>query len=206
MIYRFFKRTADLVSSVLLLLVIAPLMGVLSVIVRIKLGGPVFFKQERTGMNMKTFHMIKFRTMTSECDEHGELLPDEKRQTPFGVWLRNTSLDELPELFNIIKGDMSVIGPRPLPVSYDAYYSEREKSRFNVRGGLITPDCIDPDPMISWDEQLEYDADYGSDLTISKDMKVFFSVFRILCSRSQADYGAVVRKPLNVERNNKTNE
>lgn len=206
MIYRFFKRAADLVSSVLLLLVIAPLMGVLSVIVRIKLGGPVFFKQERTGMNMKTFHMIKFRTMTSECDEHGELLPDEKRQTPFGVWLRNTSLDELPELFNIIKGDMSVIGPRPLPVSYDAYYSEREKSRFNVRGGLITPDCIDPDPMISWDEQLEYDADYGSDLTISKDMKVFFSVFRILCSRSQADYGAVVRKPLNVERNNKTNE
>lgn len=181
-------------------------MVVLSVIVRLKLGGPVFFKQERTGMNMKTFHMIKFRTMTSECDEHGELLPDEKRQTPFGVWLRNTSLDELPELFNIIKGDMSVIGPRPLPVSYDAYYSEREKSRFNVRGGLITPDCIDPDPMISWDEQLEYDADYGSDLTISKDMKVFFSVFRILCSRSQADYGAVVRKPLNVERNNKTNE
>lgn len=206
MIYRFFKRTADLVSSVLLLLVIAPLMVVLSVIVRLKLGGPVFFKQARTGMNMKTFHMIKFRTMTSECDEHGELLPDEKRQTPFGVWLRNTSLDELPELFNIIKGDMSVIGPRPLPVSYDAYYSEREKSRFNVRGGLITPDCIDPDPMISWDEQLEYDADYGSDLTISKDMKVFFSVFRILCSRSQADYGAVVRKPLNVERNNKTNE
>lgn len=206
MIYRFFKRTADLVSSVLLLLVIAPLMVVLSVIVRLKLGGPVFFKQARTGMNMKTFHMIKFRTMTSECDEHGELLPDEKRQTPFGVWLRNTSLDELPELFNIIKGDMSVIGPRPLPVSYDAYYYEREKSRFNVRGGLITPDCIDPDPMISWDEQLEYDADYGSDLTISKDMKVFFSVFRILCSRSQADYGAVVRKPLNVERNNKTNE
>ena len=181
-------------------------MVVLSVIVRLKLGGPVFFKQARTGMNMKTFHMIKFRTMTSECDEHGELLPDEKRQTPFGVWLRNTSLDELPELFNIIKGDMSVIGPRPLPVSYDAYYYEREKSRFNVRGGLITPDCIDPDPMISWDEQLEYDADYGSDLTISKDMKVFFSVFRILCSRSQADYGAVVRKPLNVERNNKTNE
>ena len=206
MIYRFFKRAADLVSSVLLLLVIAPLMGVLSVIVRIKLGGPVFFKQARTGMNMKTFHMIKFRTMTSECDEHGELLPDEKRQTPFGVWLRNTSLDELPELFNIIRGDMSVIGPRPLPVSYDMYYSERERSRFNVRGGLITPDCIDPDPMISWDEQLEYDADYGSDLTISKDMKVFFSVFRILCSRSQADYGAVVRKPLNVERNNKTNE
>ena len=181
-------------------------MVVLSVIVRLKLGGPVFFKQARTGMNMKTFHMIKFRTMTSECDEHGELLPDEKRQTPFGVWLRNTSLDELPELFNIIKGDMSVIGPRPLPVSYDAYYSEREKSRFNVRGGLITPDCIDHDSMISWDEQLEYDADYGSDLTISKDMKVFFSVFRILCSRNQADYGAVVRKPLNVERNNKTNE
>lgn len=206
MIYRIFKRTADIISSVMLLLAISPVMVVLAVLVRVKLGGPVFFKQVRTGMNMKPFHMIKFRTMTSACDENGELLPDEKRQTPFGVWLRNTSLDELPELFNIIRGDMSVIGPRPLPVSYDMYYSKRERSRFNVRGGLITPDCIDPNPMISWDKQLEYDAEYGTDLTVSKDMKVFFSVFRILCSRSQADYGAVVRKPLNIERNNKIYE
>lgn len=204
MMYRVFKRIADLLSAVMLLLAISPLMITLVVLVRIKLGGPVFFKQVRTGMNMKPFHMIKFRTMTLECDENGELLPDEKRQAPFGVWLRNTSLDELPELFNIIKGDMSVIGPRPLPVSYDAYYSEREKSRFNVRGGLITPDCIDPNPMIPWDEQLEYDAEYGANLTIAKDMKVFFSVFRILCSRNKSSYGAIVRKPLNVERNNKT--
>ena len=206
MIYRIFKRTADLVSSLMLLLAISPIMVVLVILVRIKLGGPVFFRQERTGKNMKPFHMIKFRTMTSECDERGALLPDEKRQTPFGTWLRNTSLDELPELFNIIKGDMSVIGPRPLPVSYDMYYTERERSRFNVRGGLITPDCIDSDPMISWDKQLEYDAEYGTDLTFSKDMKVFFSVFRILSSRNQADYGAIVRKPLNLERKTNNHE
>ena len=201
MMYRIFKRTADLLSAVLLLLAISPLMIVLAVLVRIKLGGPVFFKQQRTGMNMKPFYMLKFRTMTSECDENGNLLPDEDRQTEFGVWLRNMSLDELPELFNIIKGDMSVIGPRPLPVFYDACYTERERNRFNVRGGLITPDCIDPDPMISWDKQLEYDAEYGENLTMSKDMKVFFSVFRILCSRNKVDYGAVVREPLNIERN-----
>jgi lipopolysaccharide/colanic/teichoic acid biosynthesis glycosyltransferase len=199
-----FKRIADLLSAVMLLLVISPVMIVLAVLVRVKLGGPIFFKQARTGMNMKPFYMIKFRTMTSECDENGDLLPDEKRQTPFGVWLRNTSLDELPELFNIIKGDMSVIGPRPLPVNYDAYYSEREKSRFNVRGGLITPDCIDPNPMISWEKQLEYEAEYGANLTMAKDIKVFFSVFRILFSRNKSAYGAIVRKPLNVERNNKT--
>ena len=204
MMYRVFKRIADLLSAVMLLLVISPVMIVLAVLVRVKLGGPIFFKQARTGMNMKPFYMIKFRTMTSECDENGELLPDEKRQTPFGVWLRNTSLDELPELFNIIKGDMSVIGPRPLPVNYDAYYSEREKSRFNVRGGLITPDCIDPNPMISWGKQLEYEAEYGANLTMAKDIKVFFSVFRILFSRNKSAYGAIVRKPLNVERNNKT--
>lgn len=204
MMYRMFKRIADLLSAVMLLLVISPVMIVLAVLVRVKLGGPIFFKQARTGMNMKPFYMIKFRTMTSECDENGDLLPDEKRQTPFGVWLRNTSLDELPELFNIIKGDMSVIGPRPLPVNYDAYYSEREKSRFNVRGGLITPDCIDPNPMISWEKQLEYEAEYGANLTMAKDIKVFFSVFRILFSRNKSAYGAIVRKPLNVERNNKT--
>lgn len=206
MIYRFFKRTADLLSSVMLLLAISPVMAVLAILVRIRLGGPVLFRQERTGMNMKPFYMFKFRTMTLECDENGELLPDEKRQTPFGLWLRNTSLDELPELFNIIKGDMSVIGPRPLPTAYDSYYTKREMARFNVRGGLITPDCIDSDPIISWDKQLEYDAEYGTDLTVSKDMNVFLSVLRILCSRTQADYGAVVREPLNIERKNKIYE
>ena len=206
MIYKMLKRIADLLSSLMLLLAISPIMIILALLVRIKLGGPIFFKQKRTGKDMKPFYMIKFRTMTSAYDKDGNLLPDEDRQTPFGIWLRNTSLDELPELFNIVKGDMSVVGPRPLPVLYDSFYTQRELNRFKVRGGLITPDCIDPNPMVSWDKQLEYEAEYGTDLTFSKDMKIFASVFRALLSRNQADYGAVVRKPLNVERKTNNHE
>ena len=160
MIYRFFKRTADLVSSVLLLLVIAPLMGVLSVIVRIKLGGPVFFKQERTGMNMKTFHMIKFRTMTCEKDEHGNLLPDEKRLTKYGKILRSTSLDELPELINIFIGDMSIVGPRPLLVQYLPLYNEEQKHRHDVRPGLTGLAQVNGRNAITWEKKFEYDVEY----------------------------------------------
>ena len=202
--YRFIKRFLDLTLSILLFIVILPLFIALIILVRIKHGAPVFFQQKRSTRGGQSFGLLKFRTMTNEIDDNGNLFPDDKRVTKLGIWLRKTSLDELPELFNIIKGDMSVIGPRPLPVSYDAYYSEWEKNRFNVRGGLITPDCTDPNPMIPWDEQLEYDAEYGANLTIAKDIEVFFSVFRILCSRNKSSYGAIVRKPLNVERNNKT--
>ena len=145
MLFRLFKRMFDIISATLLLVVISPLFLVMMILVRFKLGTPVFFTQERTGMHQKKFKLIKFRSMTNEKDENGNLLPDEVRQTKFGGMMRSLSIDELPELLCIIKGDMSVIGPRPLPPTYDAYYTEKELKRFDVRGGLIPPDSVDPE-------------------------------------------------------------
>lgn len=200
--YLTFKRCFDFISSLLLLIVISPLFLVIALLVRLKMGSPIMFHQVRTGKGMKQFGMTKFRTMTNDTDEDGNLLPDEQRQTKFGKWLRSSSLDELPELLNIIKGDMSVIGPRPLPPIYDNYYTEEEKKRFKVRGGLITPDSVDTDPVISWDKQLAYEADYGENVSLLKDFKIFIWVFRILFRRRETDYGEYVREALNVERIN----
>lgn len=144
--------------------------------------------------------MIKFRTMTNVTDAEGNLLPDEQRFTKFGKWLRSSSLDELPESFNIIKDDMSVIGPRPLPPAYNDYYTEEEKNRFLVCGGLVTPDSIHPFPVISWDKQFEYEAEYGKNLNLKKDWNIFIGVFHILFSRTKTDYGKFVRQPLSGER------
>lgn len=198
--YPYIKRIFDFTSALALLIVISPLFLVLMLLVRIKIGSPVFFTQERTGKDMKNFKLIKFRTMTNDTDKDGRLLPDHDRLLKLGKFLRSSSLDELPELLNIIKGDMSVIGPRPLPPVYNGYYRENEKSRFNVRGGLITPDCIDQDPIITWDKQLDYEATYGSDLTFNKDLKIFFAVFRILFQRQHQEYGAFERASLSEER------
>ena len=203
--YLVVKRCFDFLSSLLLFIVISPLFLILAILVRVNLGSPVFFHQVRTGKGMKQFGMTKFRTMTNDKDEEGNLLPDEQRFTKFGKWLRSSSLDELPELFNIIKGDMSVIGPRPLPPAYDDYYSDEEKNRFLVRGGLVTPDSIDPCPVISWDKQLAYEADYGKTVSLVKDWKIFIGVFRILLRRTETSYGEFVREPLNVERSKVNN-
>ena len=201
--YKVVKRDFDLISSLDLFIVISPLFLVLALLVRVNLGSPIFFRQMRSGKGMKPFGMIKFRTMTNDTDADGNLLPDEQRHTKFGKWLRSSSLDELPELLNIIKGDMSVIGPRPLPPIYDEYYTEEEKKRFLVRGGLITPDSVDPNPIISWDKQLAYEADYGNNICFNKDWTIFIGVFHILTSRTKTDYGEYVRPALNEERNNK---
>lgn len=200
--YKFCKRAFDLCSSLALLIVISPIIIILAVLVRVKLGSPILFRQVRTGKNMKNFSIMKFRTMTNATDKDGNLLPDEERFTKFGRWLRSSSLDELPELFNIIIGDMSVIGPRPLPPAYNDYYKQEEMSRFNVRGGLVTPDSVDSNPIISWDKQFEYDADYGKNLSLKKDLKIFIGVFHILFKRTETAYGEFVREPLNVERAN----
>ena len=133
--YKYIKRFFDIFSSLLAIIVLSPLLLIVSILVRIKLGSPVLFKQERPGKDEKIFTLMKFRTMTDERDENGELLPDEVRLTKFGKLLRSTSIDELPELFNILKGDMSVIGPRPLLVRYLPYYNEQEKHRHDVRPG-----------------------------------------------------------------------
>lgn len=200
--YKVIKRAFDFCSALALFIVISPIFIVLAVLVRVKMGSPIFFRQIRSGKNEKDFGLIKFRTMTNATDADGNLLPDEQRFTAFGKWLRSSSLDELPELLNIIKGDMSVIGPRPLPPAYNDYYTEEEKKRFLVRGGLLPPDSVSPDPMISWDKQFEYEADYGANLSFKKDWDVFCGTFRILLNRSKSDYGEYVRQPLSDERKN----
>lgn len=200
--YKTFKRCFDFVSALLLLILISPIFILLAILVRINLGSPIFFHQTRTGKDMRPFGMVKFRTMIDKRDADGNLLPDKDRSTKFGNWLRSTSLDELPELLNIIKGDMSVIGPRPLYPKYNDYYTDEEKKRFLVRGGLVTPDSVDPDPVISWDKQFRYEADYAENVSLKKDLSIFIGVFRILFKRNTINYGAYTRKPLDVERAN----
>lgn len=202
MLFRGFKRGFDFISALLLFIVISPIFIVLMLLVRTKLGSPIFFTQVRSGMNQKPFKLIKFRTMTSDTDEEGNLLPDEMRQTKFGGFLRSYSLDELPELVCIIKGDMSVIGPRPLPPVYDSYYTEREKKRFEVRGGLLPPDSVETSAIITWDKQLEYEAQYAERLSFKEDVRIFFLALKIIFTRSNTDYGSYVRKTLIDERAN----
>lgn len=191
--YKVFKRTVDFVSALLLLIVISPAFAVLTILVRTRIGSPVFFKQERSGKAGKPFSIMKFRTMTEAKDENGRYLPDEKRLTKFGRILRGTSLDEIPELISIIKGDMSVIGPRPLPPSYDEYYTEREKKRFLVRGGLIPPEVLFHNVQPTWEQQLEYEAWYAENVSLKIDLAVLFAVFKGLFTRYKDDYGEYVR-------------
>lgn len=202
----FIKRMFGFISSVLLFLIISPLFVLLAILVRIKLGRPIFFKQKRTTKNNKEFEILKFRTMTEERDVNGKYLPDEERLTKFGRFLRSSSLDELPELLNIIKGDMAVIGPRPLPTSYTRYFKKEEMARFKVRGGLIPPDSIDPSTVISWDKQFKYESDYGNSVCLLLDIKIMINAIRIIFQRNKTDYGSFVRNPLNVERNKKLND
>lgn len=200
MVFRFFKRAFDFASALTLFIVISPLFLVLMFLIKIKIGSPVFFKQVRTGMNMEKFNIIKFRTMTEEKDANGNYLPDEMRLTKLGKFLRATSLDELPELIPIIKGEMSVIGPRPLPPKYDQYYTEREKIRFSVRGGLIPPEVLYNNVQPTWDEQLEYEASYAEKLCFSLDYSIIVTVFKGLFTRYKKDYGEYIRQGLDEER------
>lgn len=200
MFYKTFKRIFDFTSALLLFILISPLFLILMLLVRLSIGSPIFFKQKRTGLDMKPFEIIKFRSMTNETDSDGKLLPDEERVTYVGKFLRATSLDELPELLSIIAGNMSVIGPRPLPPSYDEYYTEDEKRRFDVRGGLIPPEVLYNNVQPTWDEQLRYEADYAQNLSMKKDMEIIIAVFRGLFTRYKNDYGEYVRKSLVEER------
>ena len=201
--YNFFKRLLDFLSSILLLTVISPLFLILIIISSFVIGFPVFFVQERSGKNMKRIKVLKFRTMTNAKDSEGNLLPDEKRITKYGKFLRSTSLDELPQLLNIIAGNMSVIGPRPLPPEYDNYYSEIEKYRFKVRPGLIQPEVLHNKALPTWDEQLLWESEYANNLCFKTDIKIFFKVFKILFKRTKEDYGGIVRKSLIEERGEK---
>ncbi|WP_371815303.1 sugar transferase [Exiguobacterium sp. s18] len=166
------KRFLDLVISIVGLIILCPIFLIVSFLIRIKLGSPVLFSQTRPGLDGKLFKMYKFRTMTDEKDQNGILLPDEVRLTEFGRFLRSTSLDELPELINIIKGDMSLIGPRPLLVEYLELYSEEQKKRHNVRPGLSGLAQVNGRNLLTWEQKFELDVKYVENVNIICDMKL----------------------------------
>jgi len=179
--YRLFiKRLLDIVISGVALLVLSPVYLVLAILIRVKLGSPVIFHQERPGKDEKIFTLCKFRTMTDERDENGNLLPDNVRLTKFGKLLRSASLDELPELWNIFIGDMSLIGPRPLLVSYLPYYTEEEKLRHTVRPGLTGLAQVSGRNFLDWDNRLKKDVEYVKNLSFLMDLKVIFLTVKVV--------------------------
>ena len=181
---RFVKRGLDFLTALAALLVLSPVLLVLAVLVRCKLGTPVLFRQERPGLDGRIFTLCKFRTMTDKKDAQGNLLPDSERLTKFGRLLRAASLDELPELFNILKGDMSLIGPRPLLVSYLPYYTEEEKLRHTVRPGLTGLAQVSGRNFIDWDRRLEKDVEYVKNLSFAMDMKVLWLTVKTVLGHS----------------------
>ena len=197
MIYsKYVKRAFDMLLSGLTLLALSPIIGIVALLVLIFMGRPIIFKQERTGKKDKNFYIYKFKTMKDTRDENGELLHDEERKCRFGEILRSTSLDELPELWNIFTGDMSIIGPRPLLPAYLPYYNEEELDRHLAVGGLIPPDIVDCSLTPTWEEQLASEAEYARNVTFKKDFKIFFMVFVVIYRRITEGYGEYVREPL----------
>ena len=178
----FFKRFFDFILSLIAIIMLSPVYLIVIVLVRIKLGSPVFFTQKRPGKDEKIFKMYKFRTMTNEVDENGNLLPDDKRLTKFGKLLRSTSLDELPELFNILKGDMSIVGPRPLLVRYLPLYNEYQKHRHDARPGFTGWAQCNGRNSISWEEKFDLDVYYVNHITFLLDVKIIFKTVKtVLC-------------------------
>ena len=172
-LYRlYFKRPMDFILSLLAIIVLSPVFIFTGILVRTKLGSPILFKQNRPGLDEKIFTMYKFRTMTDQKDENGELLPDHIRLTKFGKMLRATSLDELPELFNILKGDMSIIGPRPLLVQYLPLYNDQQQRRHEVRPGLSGYAQVNGRNSISWDNKFDLDVQYVDNVTFINDVKI----------------------------------
>lgn len=168
------KRLMDFLIAALSIIIFSPLLIILAILVRVKLGGPVIFKQERPGLNGKVFKLYKFRTMTDSKDENGNLLDDEYRLTSFGKKLRSTSLDELPELYNILKGDMSIVGPRPLLVKYLPLYNDEQKRRHDVRPGLTGLAQVSGRNAITWTEKFNKDIEYVDNVSLGLDISIFF--------------------------------
>ena len=177
---KYLKRVFDFISAILLLVIISPIFIMLAILVKFNLGSPIIFKQCRPGKNCKIFKMFKFRSMTNEKDKNGKLLPDEMRLTKFGKWLRATSLDELPELINIIKGDMSVVGPRPQLVRDMVFFNEEQMKRQIVYPGLTGLAQICGRNNVTWEEKFKYDLDYIEDINFLEDMRIIYrTVFKI---------------------------
>lgn len=164
------------------------------------MGLPVLFGQERIGKGGRPFKLYKFRSMTNKKDKEGNLLPESERLTKAGILLRNSSLDELPELWAIFIGKMSIVGPRPMPTYYDPYFLPEERKRHTVRGGLIPPDSLSGKAVTSYEEQFEYECYYADHVSLWLDIKVIFTTFKILFKRVEEDYGTCERPHLNVYR------
>lgn len=184
MYQRYIKRLLDILISLCALIVLSPILLVVAVLVRIKLGSPVIFHQERPGYHEKIFNLCKFRSMTDERGENGELLPDEVRLTKFGKALRATSLDELPELWNILKGDMSLIGPRPLLVKYLPLYNDFQRQRHNVKPGLTGWAQVNGRNAISWEQRFELDVYYVNNISFLLDLKILFQTVAVVFRHS----------------------
>ena len=208
---KYVKRIIDFTLSLLALILLSPILLIVFILVRVKLGKPAIFKQQRPGLNEKIFTLYKFRTMTDEKDENGELLPDEKRLIRFGKILRNTSLDELPELINILKGDMSIVGPRPLAVVYLPYYNEKEKHRHDVRPGLTGLAQINGRNCLQWEDRFKKDIEYINNITFINDVKIILkTIKKVLGSEDIVVSGTGVtidfdkyRKQQNIEKERK---
>ena len=186
---KFFKRFLDIIISLIFILCFWWLYLIIAILVRMKLGSPVLFKQDGPGLNEKIFKMYKFRTMTDEKDKNGILLSDAERLTKFGKFLRSTSLDEIPEFFNILRGDMSLIGPRPLLVEYLNYYTDDEKKRHNVRPGISGWAQVNGRNSLSWEEKFKYDIEYVEKLSFLFDFKiVLLTIKKVLKREDISDF------------------
>lgn len=180
---RFVKRCLDFVLSLIALIILSPVLLIVAILVRCKLGSPIIFKQQRPGLHEKIFCMYKFRTMTDDKDTDGNLLPDEVRLTKFGKLLRSTSLDELPELFNILKGDMAIVGPRPLLVQYLPRYNERQHHRHDVRPGFTGLAQVNGRNSISWQEKFEWDVRYVENVSFLMDLRIIAKTVKVVLKR-----------------------
>lgn len=204
MIYRrFIKRILDFTISLISLIIFSPIFIVVAVLVRVKLGSPVFFRQKRPGKDEKIFTIYKFRTMTDKRDENGNLCSDDIRLTPFGRKLRATSLDELPQLLNVIKGDMAIVGPRPLMVEYLPYYTEEEKIRHTVRPGITGLAQVRGRNSISWEEKFSFDIQYVNKMSLMFDLKIIMETVSKVIKKSDIGQGEECPEYLNVLRKDK---
>lgn len=201
---KYFKRPFDFISSLLLIIILLPIMAITAFLVKIKLGSPIIFKHARPGLNEEIFYVYKFRSMTNDKDDQGDLLPDVNRLDPFGMKLRATSLDELPELFEILCGKMSVVGPRPLEVYFLPYYTEKEHHRHDVKPGLTGLAQVSGRNNLSWEKKFEFDLEYKNHITFLGDMKIILkTIIKVFKRIDVLEEGGAVIVDFNIEREEK---